>query len=300
MQATIASATRQTNLRTYAILILAIVAFGFSAIFARIADAPGMVVATWRVSIAAAVLAIPFARQTAAQRRLDRHTRRWALIGGTIFAASVALFHVALDYTTAANATFLGNIAPLWVGLITLVVLRRALPRLFWPGVAVALTGAALIVFGNGGLTGISPGDLIVLFSSMIWAAYQVITGEAREQMSTLTWVWLVVAVACVWLVPLSLLLGEALGGYNLKTTLAMLGAGLVSQVGGFLGFNYALGHIPAPQVSVANMLQPVITAVAAFILLGEPFGGLRLVGGGLILAGIYLVNHSRHAGAEA
>ena len=212
----------------------------------------------------------------------------------------MALFHVALDYTTAANATFLGNIAPLWVGLITLVVLRRALPRLFWPGVAVALTGAALIVFGNGGLTGVSPGDLIVLFSSVIWAAYQVITGEARARMSTLTWVWLIVAVACVELVMVSLLLGEALAGYNLKTTLAMLGAGLVSQVGGFLGFNYALGHIPALQVSVANMLQPVITAVAAFILLGEPFGGWRLVGGALILAGVYLVNHSRHAGVEA
>ena len=54
LQATIASATRQTSLRTYAILILAIVAFGFSAIFARLADAPGMVVATWRVSIATA------------------------------------------------------------------------------------------------------------------------------------------------------------------------------------------------------------------------------------------------------
>ncbi len=296
MQATATIPTRPGILRVYLILLLGVFAFGFSAIFARAADAPGTVVATWRVAIAALLLTIPFARQPADQRRLDRDTLRWGLIGGSIFAISLANFHIALDYTTAANATFLGNIAPLWVGLITLLVLRKSLPSLFWPGVAIALPGAALIVFGNGGVVGIQGGDLIVLAGSVIWAIYQIITAQARAHMSTLTWVWLIVTIATIWLIPFSLLLGYAPGGYDARTTLAMLGAGVVSQTGGFLAFNYALGHLSAARVSVANMLQPVVTAIAAALLLGEPFGGWRLVGGVLILIGVYLVTTSRRS----
>ncbi len=276
--------------RVYVILLLGVGGFGFSAIFARAADAPGLIVAVWRVSVAALLLAVPFAWQPPALRRLDRATLRRGLLGGTIFAISVASFHIGLDYTPAANAAFLANIAPVWVGLITLLVLRQALPRRFWPGVSVALAGAALIVFGGGGLTGLQAGDLIVLANSLIWATYQVYTAQSRIHTGALTWVWLIVTVSALWLIPLALLLGYRLAPYSRETTLNMLGAGVVAQAGGFLAFNYVLGRLPAARVSVVNLLQPVVTAIGAALLLGEAFGGWRLAGGALILAGVYLV----------
>lgn len=285
--------TRQPNplLIPYIILFASVAAFGFTGIFAHMADAPGLVVGTWRVIIATLFLSVPYLRQPADQRRIDGPTLRRLLIGGTIFPITVGVFHVALDHTSAANATFLGNIAPIWVGLITLVVLHRALPRLFWPGVFVSLTGAGFIVFGNGGVAGIRSGDLIVMINSLAWAIYQVYTAQSRTRISTLTWVWGVVAISSLWMIPVTFLSGYTLTGYDTPTALAMLGSGLISQSLGFIGYNYALGKIQAARVSVVNMLQPVVTAVMAYILLAEPFGGLRLVGGGLVLLGVYLVN---------
>ncbi len=275
----------------YLILLGGVTAFGFSAIFARMADAPGFVVATWRVGVAAVFLTGPYLRQPRPQRRISRSALRRLLIGGTIFPISLGVFHVALDYTSAANATFLGNIAPIWVGLITLLVLKRALPGLFWPGVAVSLVGAALIVFGDGGLAGVRGGDLVVLANSLVWGVYQLYTAHSRARISTLTWVWGVVVISSLWMIPIALLSGYALTGYAAPTVWAMLGSGVISQSLGFIAYNYALGKIDAARVSVLNMLQPVITAVVAYLLLAEPFGGLRLVGGGLVLAGVYLVN---------
>ncbi len=273
------------------ILLLSVGAAGFTAIFARVADAPGLVVATWRVIIAAAVLTVPFLRQPPELRRLDPALLRWGVGGGVLFALALGTFHLALETTTAANATFLDSIAPLWVGLLTLFVLKRALPRLFWPGVAVALSGAALIMFAEGGATRIRPGDVIILGETVIWAAYLIVAGEGRARFSTLTWAWLTLAVSVVVLTALSLLAGLPLAGYSAPTAAAILGSGLVSQVGAFTGINYVLGHLPAARVSVAFLLQPVVSAVAAFFLLGEVFGDLRLAGGALILAGMYLVN---------
>ncbi len=274
----------------YVILILSAVAFGFSAIFARLAaGAPALVIATWRATIAALAMTLPFLGQPAAARRLDAPRRRAGLLGGLLFAVSLAGFHLALEQTTAANATFLGNLAPLWVGLITLVVLRRTLPRLFWPGMGIALLGAGLMVFSEGGLTGIHRGDLIIFANSTLWAAYQVLTGEARARISTLTWGWMVQGIGMLTLIPLTLALGYSLTGYDSATIAALVAAGLISQFGGFMGYNYALGYVPAARASVINLLQPVVTAVVAALLLAESFGGGRLVGGALVLAGIYV-----------
>ncbi|NPV67867.1 MAG: DMT family transporter [Anaerolineae bacterium] len=288
----------------YVILILSAVAFGFSAIFARLAaEAPALVIATWRATIAALAMTLPFLAQSPAARRLDAPRRRAGLLGGLLFAVSLAVFHIALERTTAANATFLGNLAPLWVGVITLLVLRRALPRLFWPGMAVALLGAGLMVFSEGGLTGVHSGDLIIFANSTIWAAYQVLTGEARARISALTWGWMVTGIGMLILIPLTLLRGYSLTGYDGPTIAALVAAGLISQFGGFMGYNYALGYVPVARASVINLLQPVITAVVAALLLGEPFGGWRLAGGALVLTGIYVATrpgYSRLASQQA
>lgn len=295
-ETTTAVPTTNPTTRAYVILLLSVASFGATGIFAKLADAPGMVVATWRVLVAMVLLTIPYLRQPAHLRRLDGPRLRSAWIGATFFAASVVIFHIALDYTTASNATFLGNLAPIWVGLLTLFVLRQRLPRLFWPGVVVALFGAALIVFGNGGLQALRTGDIIVLFNSSMWAAYQVVTGQARARVSTVTWVWVVVAISTLYLVPLTLLTGNTLFGYSTTTMLAMFSSGMISQTGGFLGYSFALGFIDATRVSVINLLQPVVTTIFAVLLLSETFVGWQILGGFLVLAGVYLVNSDSRA----
>ncbi len=287
------SRTSPVPVRAYAILFASIFAFGFSAIFARWAESPGLVVAAWRTALATLLLFGPYLRQPPAKRHIDRSTLRWGVVGGTLFAASLGTFHIALETTTAANATFLDNIAPLWVGLITL---RRKVPRQFWPGVGVALVGAALIIFGEGGWSNLNRGDTIVIGESIIWATYLVVAGEIRGRTTTLNWVIIVLPVSAVWLTLFSVLSDYALWGYNTETIIAMLGAGVISQAGGFVGLHYALAYIPTARVSVAAMLQPVITAVAGYLLLQETFTGWRLVGGGLVLIGVYLVTVPGHA----
>ncbi|MBN1965803.1 MAG: hypothetical protein JW910_14220, partial [Anaerolineae bacterium] len=82
-----AAQTEHPTLRAYLALLAGVLCIGFSAIFARYADAPGIVVAAWRVSTATLVLAIPFMRQPPARRLPRRASLGWALLGGALFAA---------------------------------------------------------------------------------------------------------------------------------------------------------------------------------------------------------------------
>jgi drug/metabolite transporter (DMT)-like permease len=94
-----------------------------------------------------------------------------------------------------------------------------------------------------------------------------------------------------VFLFPMSLLLGVRLTGYSHQTWLALVGLGLVSQLGGWLAISYALGHLSVAPVSVGLLGQAMVTALLSMPLLGEYLSMNQVIGGTLVLAGIYLVN---------
>jgi drug/metabolite transporter (DMT)-like permease len=83
------------------------------------------------------------------------------------------------------------------------------------------------------------------------------------------------------------------LAGFTTRTWMALLGLGLISQLGAYLGLAYALGHLPATVTSVGLLAQVPLTALLAVPLLGEPLTGPYLAGGALVLAGIYVVNRA-------
>jgi drug/metabolite transporter (DMT)-like permease len=100
-------------------------------------------------------------------------------------------------------------------------------------------------------------------------------------------------------LLILNLVMGTSLTGYSAKTWLALIALGLVSHMGGWLAINYALGHLRAAPVSVTLLAQVIVTALLSIPLLGEDLSRRQIVGGMVVLAGIYLANQSKRKNPE-
>ncbi len=115
-------------------------------------------------------------------------------------------------------------------------------------------------------------GDTLAIFSSLFYAGYFLATQRGRQYLDTLSYIWMVGVCSTLVLLVVCLGLGLPLGGYPPKTYLALLGAALISQLGGYLSVGYALGHLPASAVSPTMIGQPVMTALLALPLLGEAF----------------------------
>src|SRR5580658_5430001 len=152
----------------YIALAVGVVAIGWSAIFVRWTHMAGLASAFYRVFIAAAVL-WPFVLFSAKQSlRLDKSTLRLAALGGLFFAGDVGMYNVAVLHTTAGGATLLGNNAPLFVGLLTWIITRKAPPRYFWIVLAVASCGAVLIMRVDAKHTGLQfTADLLAVGTSI-------------------------------------------------------------------------------------------------------------------------------------
>lgn len=131
--------------------------------------------------------------------------------------------------------------------------------------------------------------------ASIFFAAYLLTIERVRSGMDTLTLTTLAVSASTVTLLALCLTLGVPLSGSSPHSWLALIGLGLVSQIGGYLAITYALGHLPATITSVGLLAQAPLTAVLSIPLLGEPLVVTQAIGGALVLTGIYVVNSRSH-----
>jgi drug/metabolite transporter (DMT)-like permease len=134
----------------------------------------------------------------------------------------------------------------------------------------------------------------MAITASGFFAAYLLTIGRVRSEIDTLTLTTLAVAASSVVLYILCLLLRVPLSGYSTHAWLSLIGLGVVSQVGGYLAITYALGHLPATVTSVGLLGQAPLTALLAIPLLGEPLSASQIIGGALVLTGIYVVNRRR------
>jgi drug/metabolite transporter (DMT)-like permease len=281
----------------YGALGICILALSTSAIFIKYADAPGPVTGFYRMAIAATLLT-PFAVYRLYKRKTINRKNFYIPIAGGIFSGlDLGIWTIALGYTTAANATILGNTAPLWVALGATVFFRERLMKRFWVGMLLAMSGATLIIGADFLLhPSLGLGDTIAIVTGMFYAGYYLTTELGRRTIDAVTYIWVVFVSASVTLLFLNLLLGNPLTGYDQKTIAVFFATAIISQLIGYLMSSYSLGHLPASVVSVTMIGQPIITAIIAVPLLGEMPVPSQIIGGFIALAGIYLVNVSHES----
>ena len=264
--------------------------------FVRWAGVPGPVIAFFRMAIAAVVL-LPFfwIYGKPHQIRWSKSILIYPILGGIFSALDLSVWATAMFYTSAANATFMSNTAPLWVALAAWLLFRERPPRIFWLGLFITLAGAAGMVAGDFlRHPTLSLGDLIALASGLFYAGYFLATQRGRQHLGVLTYFWIMVFSGAVALFFLNRLLGNPLTGFSTQTYLVFLSAALLTQVIGYLSVVYALGHLLAAVVAPTMILQPVLSALLAIPLLGEALRLDQGIGGTLVLAGIYLIHQGK------
>ncbi|HJS17475.1 MAG TPA: DMT family transporter [Anaerolineales bacterium] len=282
------------SLPAYLALGVGILSLSFSAMFVRWADAPGPMTAFYRLFLSIFLLLPFFLLRIKSTAGIKSRMIIFPLLAGVFTACDLALWTTSLSFTTAANATLLGNTSPLWVALGAWLILKQKLSPGFWRGLLVALFGAVLIL-GTDFLLHprFGAGDAMALFTGFFYGGYFLFTERSRASFDPLSHIWFVGIGASIALFIINFALGHQFSGFNGKTWLVFLATALVSQLIGYMSLAFALGHLPASVVSPTMLLQPVITTLLAIPLLGEIPTVWQGIGGAVALVGIYFVNQS-------
>jgi len=293
---TTSSANKKSRAAALIALGISVVCISWSAPFVRWAQVPGITSAFYR-ALVAAIIVVPYWVVTRDRSHSpSRNAVLLALLGGVFFGFDLALFNTAVLKTSATTAMVLTNNSPVLVGIGTWLIFRER-PRLaFWVGLVLALVGCLVIVAGDmfkhGGVgIGDVGGDTLAALASVFFAAYLITTGRIRPGMDTVTFTALAIIGSTVMMLVTCLLLGAPLTGFHASAWPWLIGLGVVTQLGGYLGVTYALGRLPATAASVILLGVMPVTALFAVIFLHEPLQMAQIIGGSLVLAGIFVVN---------
>jgi drug/metabolite transporter (DMT)-like permease len=290
------TAAQRSRLLPYLALGAGILGLGFAAIFVRWAGAPGPIASFYRLAITTTLLALPFYRRVRVRGGVPITGLQLAVLSGLFFAGDLAFWATGVVLSGATSPTLLLNTAPIWVGLGAWVLFHERLNAVFWIGLVVAMSGA-LIVLGVGSLRAFSLGlgAFFGLLGGIFHASYFLATQRGREILDSLTYFWLAALSSTLGLLAVSLAFRQPLTGYSLFTYLNFLALALVPQILGHFSINYSLGYLPASTVAPTLLGQPVVTALLAGLLLGEKLSAWEVLGGILVLAGVYAVHRSRN-----
>ena len=261
----------------------------WSGVLARFLDVGPIAGAAWRLGLAVPVLAAWAG--LAGGRRERPHPVRFALpliLAGLAFAVDVGAFHISLTGTKVANATFIGNVAPILAVIGGALFFGERPPARVWPALALALAGS-WVMAGMTALNRIGWGDTFALGAAVAYASYLMFIKVVRSGLDGATATLWSAAVSAVALTLAALLRGEKMIPSTPLGWIIVVLLGVVSHAMGQGLTSVAIGRAPVGLVAIVLLAVPPFSALLAWAVLGEAMTPLQMAGGAVILAAVFL-----------
>lgn len=307
MSQTAAAVSNQPLARVFAFLAVGVLAASMSSILIRFAQndgLPSLLIAAGRLTVAALLLTpAALTRHRADLSRLRRIDLLMAGASGFMLAIHFATWISSLEFTSVLISVVFVTTGPLWVALLEFAFLRVHIKQIVIVGLVVAVAGGILI-----GVTGSSDsaaggqpllGGALALCGAVAFAIYLIIGRRLRAKLTLIPYIWLVYSFTAVFLLALALFTATPVTGFPASGYAAVVVLALLPQLVGHTSFNYALRYLSATFVSIASQLEPIGSAVIAFIVFQEIPTEWQLIGSLAIIVGVGLASYGQRNSAE-
>lgn len=286
----------------YVLLLLAILIWGFAYVVTKsgLDAVPPMMFALLRYAVASLLL-VPLALARGGFRRLP-HPVPWktlvlmAIAGVALY---YVLFNLALAYTSASQTALIQSAFPAIVAIMAVVWLRERVTRQRFAGIGLAIVGVVLIVAMQDDAVARNPllGNVLAFASVLSWSAYTILAKRISDA-DPIAITAVISLIGTVMLVPAVLIeqADVALSSIPAGGWLAILYLGGLASAAGYLLYNRALRDIDASLVGAFINLSPVIGVVSGVLVLGEALTTAAIIGGVMVLAGVWLSSRKRGA----
>lgn len=301
----------RTGQRPLVALGAAVLAGSTGAIFVRLTAAPSIVDAFYRLLFTTLVLLpLTLTGYRGALRSLSRRDLLVATASGVLLAVHFAAWMESLAWTSVAAAAVLVQTQVLFVALGSVWLLNEAISREKAAGIGIAFAGVSAMSLSGGVLdnqalyAGPNPvfGNLLALVGAAGFAGYLLAGRSIRQRLPLLPYATFVYGIATVVLLA-AVLLGPhpaAPTAYGRRDLLFFLAMAIVPGVFGHTVMNWALKYVESSVVSVTFLGSPLGNTLLAIVFLQEVPGAATLVGGLIVLVGIYQTTRGSDAPVDA
>jgi drug/metabolite transporter (DMT)-like permease len=257
-----------------------------------LAFAQGLVLTFYRLWIAAFILtAIVYATG----RRLTWTNVRASWLGGIFLAGNLAMFFSAVKGTSIVNVTVIGAFQPALVLIAARHLFGERMGRwdVLWIMLAISGVSVAVVGQGSSGPHDLG-GDLLAVGALLCWSAYWLVSKHARVSQNAMEYTAGVTIMASIVMTPIVLLSGQSLTQVRAGDWIWISLMAIVPG-GAHLVMNWAHRYVDASVSSAIGCLNPLVAAVAAFLILNQPLDAVQMLGLLLAIAAIAVVAARHH-----
>ena len=284
----------------YSAMTIGVTSLSFAAIFIRLADAPPLIIASYRLSIASvAMIAISIVYNLRSKKSrnnprtsgkpFDKKDFLLLAISSTCLALHFVFWITSLSYTSVTSSVMLVTTNPFIVALASRVIFKESINTHVLAGVGLGIIGGLILTVGDAMEDGKLFGDLLAFLGAIAVVGYLLAGRSLRKNISTLTYATWVYTGAAIILVLASIISGQSFTGFSQGTYIALILLALGPQVLGHSLLNWSLAYATATLVAITVMAEPVIATLLAIPMLNEWPSQTSIIGGISILTGIYI-----------
>ena len=276
-------------------LVVGIICISIFPVLVRLSLTPGLISAFYRMAIASAII-LPYVLITKQLKIPSTKMLLLASLCGVVFGLDVGVWNIAIQESSATQATLLTNLSPVWVGIGAFLFLKDKPVRNFWIGTVIAIIGMVTLVgfqfFIN---LDFDLAFFFAILSGMLYAVYMLTSKTVLEETDVLTFMTISVVSSAVALGLLSLMMGQPFSGFSNMGWLVLLIQGLICQLLAWLLISYATKHMRATRVSVSLLGQAILASILAWIFLNETITLQMMIGGIILLFGIRITFYTKY-----
>ena len=275
----------------FLMIVIGVIGISLSSIFVKYSPAPSAVTAAWRLLWTVVLMSPVVLGKNGSRKELAETSRKnifLSCLSGLFLAVHFALWFESLQHTSVASSTTIVCTEVIWVSLGFCLFLKGSIPGKAILAIAVTLCGSVAIALSDSSSGAHLYGDLLALLAAVAVAVYMLIGRVVREQLSTSAYTYIVYCACAVALLVLCAGQQESIFTYGVAPAIVGLFLSIFSTILGHSIFSWCLKFFSPSFVSASKLCEPVVAAILACILFGEIPGYLQILGGALIIGGVF------------
>ena len=288
--------------KTIAVLIIGIISISFGSIFVKFCtDVPAIMISTYRMVVASAILLIICKFKKVRIIPANSKLLWYGLLGGFFLAMHFVTWINSLKLTTVASSVVLVDTNPIFVGILSYLILKQKQSIELIAGIILSIIGSIILTAADSNLFTLVTvnkqallGDMLALAGALMGSCYLVIGSKMREHLEILNYITLVYTAAAIFLLIISLGMRLPFGGYKSTSYLFMVLLAIIPQLFGHTAFNWALKHLKTSMVAITILGEPISATILAYFLFHEHVHRFQFLG--IILIFFAIIIASRKA----
>lgn len=270
------------------LLVVSIICISLSAIFVKLSDAPSTIMVMYRMFLAC-LLILPIVYKYRKSFLMIKR-KEWAAItfAGIFLAGHFGLWFESLNHTTVASSTLILALQPAIALVGGLIFFKEKIDIRTVTAMGIAFAGVVVVGGGSfGGGSGALLGNILSFLAVVSVVLYLMIGQRNVKSINHWVYSFLVFLVAGITVAIFNLIGGIAFIGYsgNDWMVFPMLA---IFPTGAHIIFNLLLNYVNTTTVSMSTLGEPIGASILAVILLNEVLTSVEMIGGVLIIAGIF------------